>query len=102
MSWSLVFTIAGMRLELSERFTVKRIGVFGSFARDDAGPESDVDIVVELVEPTFDHYLDLKFRLEDVLKRPVDLVMADTVKPRIKPIIDHEVIYAWRPSLIHR
>ena len=91
---SVVQRIAGMRLELSERFTVKRIGVFGSFARDDAGPESDVDIVVELAEPTFDHYMDLKFRLEDVLKRPVDLVMADTVKPRLKPIIDQEVVYA--------
>jgi predicted nucleotidyltransferase len=91
---SVVQRIAGMRLELSERFTVKRIGVFGSFARDDAGPESDVDIVVELVEPTFDHYMDLKFRLEDVLKRSVDLVMADTVKPRLKPIIDREVVYA--------
>jgi len=91
---SVVQKIAGMRLELSERFTVKRIGVFGSFARGDAGPESDVDIVVELTEPTFDHYIDLKFRLEDVLKRPVDLVMADTVKPRLKPIIDQEVVYA--------
>jgi uncharacterized protein len=91
---SVVQRIAGMRLELSERFTVKRIGVFGSFARGDAGPESDVDIVVELTEPTFDHYMDLKFRLEDVLKRPVDLVMADTVKPRLKPIIDQEVVYA--------
>ena len=91
---SVIQKIAGMRLELSERFTVKRIGVFGSFARGDAGPESDVDIVVELTEPTFDHYMDLKFRLEDVLKRPVDLVMADTVKPRLKPIIDQEVVYA--------
>ncbi len=91
---SVVQKIAGMRLELSERFTVKRIGVFGSFARGDAGPESDVDILVELTEPTFDHYMDLKFRLEDVLKRPVDLVMADTVKPRLKPIIDQEVVYA--------
>jgi len=91
---SVIQKIAGMRLELSERFTVKRIGVFGSFARGDAGPESDVDIVVELTEPTFDHYMDLKFRLEDVLKRPVDLVMADTVKPRLKPIIDREVVYA--------
>jgi len=80
---SVVQRIAGMRLELSERFTVMRIGVFGSFARDDAGPESDVDIVVELAEPTFDHYMDLKFRLEDVLKRPVGLVMSDTVKPRL-------------------
>ncbi|MBI2877361.1 MAG: nucleotidyltransferase family protein [Candidatus Tectomicrobia bacterium] len=83
-----------MRCELSERFTVIRIGVFGSFARGEAGPESDVDIVVELAEPTFDHYMDLKFRLEEVLQRPVDLVMADTVKPRLKPIIEQEVVYA--------
>ena len=83
-----------MRRELSERFTVIRIGVFGSFARGDEGPESDVDIIVELAEPTFDHYMDLKFRLEEVLQRPVDLVMADTVKPRLKPIIEQEVVYA--------
>ena len=37
---------------------------------------------------------DLKFHLEEVLMRPVDLVMADTVKPRLKPIIEREVIYA--------
>jgi hypothetical protein len=63
-----------MRLELSERFAVKRIGVFGSFARGNGGPESDVDIIVELTEPTFDHEMNLKFRLEDVLKRPVATV----------------------------
>jgi predicted nucleotidyltransferase len=86
--------IRGIHSELAGRFTVQRIGVFGSFAKGDEGPESDVDIIVELAEPTFDHYMDLKFRLEEVLKRPVDLVMADTVKPRIKPIIEREVIYA--------
>ena len=93
-SINVVQKIASMRLELRERFTVTRIGVFGSFARGEAGPESDVDILVELTDPTFDHYMDLKFRLEDVLKRPVDLVMADTVKARLKPIIDQEVVYA--------
>ena len=86
--------IRGIQSELADRFTVRRIGVFGSFAKGDQGPESDVDIVVELAEPTFDHYMDLKFRLEEVLKRPVDLVMADTVKPRIKPIIEREIVYA--------
>jgi predicted nucleotidyltransferase len=80
--------------ELASRFTVRRIGVFGSFAKGGEGTESDVDIIVELAKPTFDNYMDLKFRLEDVLKLPVDLVMADTVKPRIKPIIEQEVIYA--------
>ena len=86
--------IADIRQELSDRFSVVRIGVFGSYARGDAGPKSDVDIIVELAEPTFDNYMDLKFRLEEVLERPVDLVMADTVKPRIRPIIEQEVRYA--------
>jgi len=34
------------------------------------------------------------FRLEEVLQHPVNLVLADTVKPRLKPIIEREVIYA--------
>jgi predicted nucleotidyltransferase len=89
-----VQSISRMREELRERFTVVRIGVFGSFARGDETPESDVDILVELAEPTFDHYMDLKYRLEEVLQRPVDLVLADTVKPRLKPIIEREVVYA--------
>ena len=80
--------------ELTGRFTVRRIGVFGSFARGGADPESDMDILVELGEPTFDRYIDLKFYLEEVLNRSVDLVMADTVKPRLRPIIGKEVVYA--------
>lgn len=42
---NVVQRIAGMRRELTDRFTVIRIGIFGSFARGDAGPESDVDII---------------------------------------------------------
>jgi predicted nucleotidyltransferase len=80
--------------ELARQFTVRRIGVFGSFARGSASPESDVDILVELTEPTFDHYMDLKFYLESVIGRPVDLVLHDTIKPRLKAIIEHEVVYA--------
>jgi hypothetical protein len=38
--------------------------------------------------------MDLRFRLEEVLQRPVDLVLADTVKPRLRPIIEREAIYA--------
>jgi predicted nucleotidyltransferase len=91
---NLVQKIAEMRRELDERFTVKRIGVFGSYARGDESSESDLDIIVELAEPTFDNYMDLKFRLEEVFQRRVDLVMADTVKPRLKPIIEQEVVYA--------
>ena len=56
--------------------------------------ESDIDILVELSEPTFDHYMDLKFYLEDLLAAPVDLVLADCVKPRLQPIIAQEAVYA--------
>jgi predicted nucleotidyltransferase len=80
--------------ELKEKFTVRRIGVFGSLAREDADRESDVDILVEFDQPTFDHYMDLKFFLEQLLNAEVDLVMADTVKPRLRPYISQEVIYA--------
>jgi len=79
--------------ELAVRFTVRRIGLFGSIARNNAGPESDVDILVELNEPTFDHYMDLKFYLEELLHRQVDLVLRDAIKPRLKAIIEQEVVY---------
>ena len=73
--------ISAIRQELVEQFTVKRIGVFGSCARGDEGPKSDVDIIVELDVPTFDHYMDLKFRLEEMLRRPVDLAPPDRSVP---------------------
>ena len=80
--------------ELKQNFSVRSIGLFGSFVRNEAKRESDVDILVDFVEPTFDHYMDLKFYLEKLFDRPVDLVIADTVKPRLKPVIEREVIYA--------
>jgi len=80
--------------ELKQNFSVRSIGLFGSLARNEADRESDVDILVDFVEPTFDHYMDLKFYLERLFGRPVDLVTADTVKPRLKGAIKREVIYA--------
>lgn len=82
------------REEMGSRFSVRRIGLFGSILRGSAGDRSDVDILVELDQPTFDHYMDLKFFLEEHLGRPVDLVLADSLKPRLKPIISSEVAYA--------
>ncbi len=91
---SAVRKITEVKDELKQRFSVKRIGVFGSSARGEDSSKSDIDVIVELSEPTFDNYMDLKYRLEELLQRPVDLVIADTIKPRLKPIIEREVIYA--------
>lgn len=89
----IITSIANIKAELKNDFSVKSIGIFGSFARGNETPESDVDVLVELEDPTFDKYMDLKFRLEELLGHSVDLVILDTVKPRIKPVIEREVIY---------
>jgi predicted nucleotidyltransferase len=82
------------RDELHRRFSVCRIGLFGSFGRDGADSQSDVDLLVELDAPTFDHYMELKFFLEEHLNCSVDVVLSDTVKARLKPLLAREVNYA--------
>lgn len=73
---------------------VRWLGVFGSVARDEAGPDSDVDVLVDLDEITFDRFMDLKLRLEDVLGRRVDLVLRESLRPRIRDRILGEVVRA--------
>jgi predicted nucleotidyltransferase len=75
------------------RMNVRKIGLFGSYRRGDAVPESDMDFLVALDKPTFDSYMDVKFFLEDLFDCRVDLVMEETIKPRLRPHILGEVIY---------
>jgi len=84
------------RDKLKERFGVKEIGIFGSYVREEPQESSDIDILVEFLDgyKTFDNYMDLKFYLEDLLNLKVDLVSKTALKPRIKPYILEEVIYA--------
>ena len=73
---------------------MKSLAVFGSVARGEAGPDSDVDILVEFEgRATFDRYMGLKFFLEDLLGRRVDLVTRKALKPRMRPYVEREAIY---------
>ena len=86
--------LARHREALKRQFRVARLAVFGSYARGTARKRSDVDILVEF-EPdgvTFDNYMDLKFYLQRVLRRRVDLVMVDAVRPELRPIILREAV----------
>ena len=75
------------------RFGVKSLALFGSVARDEARPDSDVDILVEFIDsPAFAQYMDLKFLLEDALGRQVDLVSRKTLKPQLQSNVEKEVI----------
>jgi predicted nucleotidyltransferase len=53
-----------------------------------------MDFLVEFEEATLQNYLNLKEFLEQLFGCPVDLVFEDTLKPRLKPIILNEVVYA--------
>ncbi|RPJ57900.1 MAG: nucleotidyltransferase, partial [Dehalococcoidia bacterium] len=60
--------------EIEKKFGVKRIGIFGSVARDEAEKDSDVDVVVETTEPNLFMMVDLKDELERMLGARVDLI----------------------------
>lgn len=72
---------------------VRRLGLFGSFARGEQAAGSDVDLLVEF-EPglkTYDNFLGLAFLVEEVLQRPVELVTRESLSPYLGPRILSEV-----------
>lgn len=82
--------------EIKSKFGVSKIGIFGSFARGEETEGSDIDVLVEFKVgyKTFDNYMDLKFILQDLFGRNIDLVTVQALKPQLKKDILHEVIYA--------
>jgi hypothetical protein len=93
-----IAVISRHRTEL-RGFGVKKIGVFGSYARGQQKKKSDVDVLVEFQkgQKTFDNYMDLKFLLEKRLKKRVDLVIKEALTPALKEHILSEVKYAQKP-----
>ena len=74
---------------------VASLAVFGSVARDEAGPDSDVDLLVEFARPVgMFRLLALKEYLEALLERPVDLATRSALKRQFRDAILREAIYA--------
>ncbi|HLE61577.1 MAG TPA: nucleotidyltransferase family protein [Pyrinomonadaceae bacterium] len=85
--------ISARRPDLA-RFGVRSLALFGSIARDEGHPGSDVDVLVEFDgKATFDGYINLKLFLEELLKCKVDLVTRNGLRPRIRPYIEKEAVY---------
>lgn len=75
------------------RLGVARLSLFGSVARNEPGQASDVDLLVAFEgKVDYDRYVTLKFFLEDLLGKPVDLVMETALKPRIRRRVESEMI----------
>ena len=66
------------------KYNVKKIGLFGSYAKNQQHKKSDIDIVVEFEKENFDDYMDLLFLLERILKRKIDLVIGKDLHPGLR------------------
>ena len=81
------------RAELT-KLGVKSLSIFGSVARGEEMPDSDVDVLVEFKgRATFDKFMDTKFYLEEILERKVDLVTPQAIKPRMKPYFMQDLVH---------
>lgn len=82
-----------LKPELVRRFGVTRLALFGSTVRDEARPDSDIDIVVAFNGPaTSKRYFGVQFLLEDELGQAVDLVTEKALRTELRPFIDQEAI----------
>ena len=87
--------IAKLRIllpELRDRYKIASIGLFGSIVREEAGPNSDVDILVKFLETrSIFEILDAEEFLSDQLGRTVDLVTEKSLKPHVGKVVLAEV-----------
>lgn len=79
--------------EIQDRFDVDSLRLFGSVARGEEAPTSDVDILVGFAGPaTFRGFMDLRILLEDLLGVKVDLVTESGLRGRVQPFVEEDAI----------
>lgn len=79
--------------ELKSDFKIKKIAIFGSFARGEQKKSSDIDILVEFSEPVGFEFFRASRYLEKILGVKVDLVTKDAIKPQLAVVINRDLIY---------
>ena len=82
-----------LKPELYINYSVKEIGVFGSFVDNTFNEESDIDILVELEKPIGWKFFSLEIYLEKIFNRKIDLVTKNALKDQIKERILNQVKY---------
>jgi predicted nucleotidyltransferase len=93
----IISTLRAHEAEL-QRLGVRHAGLFGSVARGDAGPNSDIDIAIDLDEdalPDLYAYAGMKRYIAGLFPGPVDVVDRAALKPGIRPFADKDLVYAF-------
>jgi len=80
---------------IREQFGVAKVGLFGSYARDEAGPMSDIDLLVSFEEgkERFRPFMQCIFYLERIFEKKVELITENSLDSRIRPDVESEVIW---------
>ena len=86
-------TLKTHKNEIKQRFRIKKIGIFGSYARNEQTASSDIDILVDFEDPNFDTFIDLLSYCEELFDKSVDLITATGLSPHIKPYMEKEIIW---------
>jgi hypothetical protein len=80
--------------DLKKQYGVTKIGIFGSFARNEIRDDSDVDVIVEMNEPDLFYMVHIKEALEEKFKMPVDVIRYRAMMNKyLKARIDREAVY---------
>ncbi len=84
------------KTELREKFGVIKIGLFGSFARDEQREDSDIDLAIEIEKDkkSLKNFFGLKRELETQFGKRIDLGIETALKPIVKAQVEKEIIYA--------
>jgi predicted nucleotidyltransferase len=82
------------KLEIQQKFAVEDLAIFGSVARDEIHPGSDLDVLVTFQDrPDFDRFMNLKFYLEDLFGVAVDLVTDKALRHELRASVEREAIH---------
>ena len=82
--------------ENSEKYGINNLGIFGSYSRDLADEDSDIDIVIETQEPDLYKLVHIKEELEKLFNKSVDIVRnREKMNPYLKKRIEKDAQYVW-------
>ena len=78
---------------LFEKYPLKSLALFGSYSRGDYTNKSDVDIIADFHKPIGIEFLDLCYDIEALVKKEVDLVSRNAIKPKYFMFIQDDLKY---------
>ena len=78
---------------LFQKYPIKELAIFGSYARNEQSPTSDLDLLVEFHSRVGSEFIELGDELEDLLGIKVDLVSKKGIKPRYLERIEEDLVY---------